>query len=309
MKLYHWIIPTKHNQFDPHTLRTTGTMVFLAIILLITPIYNALAIGKPQVLGYATNVTTSDVLKLSNQERIDNGLAPLVINQKLVSAASAKANDMFIKNYWAHNAPDGTTPWSFIDSSGYDFLVAGENLAKGFSISSGVVAGWMNSPTHKENVLNTNFKEVGYAVINGELLGEETTLVVAMYGAQNTPEPIAATQIVDTDNTPATTQNTGISAQKSTANQSTSTAIETGSKETMLQKTANTYSALNWGQKISLLLISIMTLLVIMKHTLIWRVQKRNLRHIWFKAHPIGQLLIIGISIAITLINGVGVVL
>jgi hypothetical protein len=97
---------------------------------------------------------------------------------------------MMLKNYWAHISPDGTTPWHFINDSGYAYSAAGENLAKDFNISSGVIAGWMGSPLNRDNVLNPTYQDVGYAVIDGSLVGSETTLVVAMYGS---PAQLAAT--------------------------------------------------------------------------------------------------------------------
>ena len=101
----------------------------------------------------------------------------------LTKAAALKADDMFSDNYWAHFAPDGTSPWYFYGKVGYSYTWAGENLARDFQTSAGVVAGWMASTAgHKENILNSNFTEVGVAVKNGVLQGEETTLVVQLFG-------------------------------------------------------------------------------------------------------------------------------
>lgn len=97
-------------------------------------------------------------------------------------AAAAKAKHMFLNNYWAHTAPDGTTPWDFINGAGYVYSVAGENLAKNFSNSQGVVGAWMNSSSHRENILRSQYADIGFAVVNGVLNGEETTLVVQMFG-------------------------------------------------------------------------------------------------------------------------------
>jgi hypothetical protein len=98
---------------------------------------------------------------------------------------------MFAKNYWAHNSPTGATPWDFIIGSGYHYTVAGENLAKNFSDSNAVVNAWMASPTHRANMIKPSYREVGFAVVNGTLNGEETTLVVQMFGAQASA-PVAA---------------------------------------------------------------------------------------------------------------------
>ncbi len=92
---------------------------------------------------------------------------------------------MFAKNYWAHNSPTGGTPWDFIIGAGYHYTVAGENLAKNFSDSQSVVNAWMASPTHRANMIKPGYKEIGFAVVNGTLNGEETTLVVQMFGASS----------------------------------------------------------------------------------------------------------------------------
>ena len=89
---------------------------------------------------------------------------------------------MFNKQYWAHTAPDGKEPWDFMSEAGYSYQVAGENLARDFSTTSAMVAAWMASPTHRANIMNGRYTEIGIAVINGTLEGVETTLVVQMFG-------------------------------------------------------------------------------------------------------------------------------
>jgi len=142
----------------------------------------------PDVLGYATNIQVERLLAETNAKRAEVNLTPLTLNGQLSLAASRKATDMFAKNYWAHVAPDGKTPWDFIVGSGYKYTVAGENLAKNFQDSTGVVNAWMASPSHRDNLLKGTYREVGFAVVNGKLLGEETTLVVQMFGTR--PRPV-----------------------------------------------------------------------------------------------------------------------
>ena len=122
---------------------------------------------SPQILGFATNIKVDELYSLLNQERQEAGLANLTRNSKLENAAKAKAQDMFNKNYWAHYAPDGsTTPWQFISASGYSYKYAGENLA---------------SSSHRANIVNGNYKDMGLVAINGVLQGEETTLIVNFF--------------------------------------------------------------------------------------------------------------------------------
>lgn len=91
---------------------------------------------------------------------------------------------MFAGQYWAHTSPTGRDPWSFIVESGYTYLFAGENLARDFGDSKGVVEAWMNSSSHKDNLLNSRYQDVGFAVVNGKYNGYETTLVVQMFGTK-----------------------------------------------------------------------------------------------------------------------------
>lgn len=156
--------------------------------------------AKPSVLGVSMDMNAQELLLLTNQKRQEQGLPPLIINSVLTQAAAEKASDMFAKNYWAHNAPDGTTPWVFFKQAGYNYSYAGENLARGFTSSSDVINAWMASPTHRANVLSGKYNEVGFAIKQGKLLGEDTVLVVEMFG--NTESPVA----MDTQPVPIASQ-------------------------------------------------------------------------------------------------------
>ena len=129
------------------------------------------------------------MFELTNAERAKYNIGALSYNQKLQDAAYKKAQNMFNGNYWAHYGPGGETPWDFIISSGYSYEFAGENLAKNFLSSQNVTDAWMNSETHKENILRKDFTEIGFAVVNGVLNGEQTTLVVQMFGKPSGGEP------------------------------------------------------------------------------------------------------------------------
>jgi hypothetical protein len=90
---------------------------------------------------------------------------------------------MFTENYWAHNSPSGNSPWVWFKQEGYNYMYAGENLARGFSNSKDTVDAWMASKMgHKENLLGSNYQEIGIAVEDGVLNGEKTTLVVQLFG-------------------------------------------------------------------------------------------------------------------------------
>lgn len=144
------------------------------------------------VLAYATEMNASGLLSSTNQKRADNETPSLKLNRKLSSAAQAKAKDMVERDYWSHNTPDGAEPWVFYEEAGYKYLKAGENLAYGFATSAETVTGWMNSPGHKANMLDSAFTEVGFGFANSSDFQDngEQTIVVAMYAK---PQTLAAT--------------------------------------------------------------------------------------------------------------------
>lgn len=134
-------------------------------------------------------VSASALISLANSSRTQAGLGSLSENSKLSSAAFAKANDMFQNQYFAHTSPEGKTPWTFISSSGYDYVYAGENLAIGYTDASELHAAWMNSPSHRDNIMNPNFREIGIASVDGVFEGAETTIVVQMFGSSDYTQP------------------------------------------------------------------------------------------------------------------------
>ncbi len=149
-----------------------------------------------RTLAYATNTTVSGLQQATNVQRSANGQVALTLSSKLNSAAQAKANDMVARNYWSHNTPDGQEPWIFIDATGYNYTKAGENLAYGFLDSDSTVNGWMNSPSHKANMLDGAFTDVGFGFANSSDFNNSgpETVVVAMYGrpqalGASSPEP------------------------------------------------------------------------------------------------------------------------
>lgn len=180
--LHHLFIPKEKNNYRAKALHHDFLTAYLILALIATFFFKQLGDTTGSVLGYATDINIPKLLELTNAERTKDGLTPLTYNDKLAKAAQEKANDMFAKNYWAHYGPGNETPWQFILSNGYDYEFAGENLAKNFLFSKGVVEAWMKSPTHRENIMRKEYTEIGFAVMNGTINGEETTLVVQMFG-------------------------------------------------------------------------------------------------------------------------------
>lgn len=187
-KIHHFFVPRHSNNFRAKLLHHDFLTIYLIFAITITLGINHIQNQTGSILGFATDITVTKLFELSNIERTKEALPPLKYNKKLAEAAQKKAEDMFKKDYWSHYGPSGETPWDFILSSGYQYEFAGENLAKNFLFSDGVVTAWMNSPTHRENILRQEYADVGFAIVNGALNGEETTLVVQMFGKPLYPE-------------------------------------------------------------------------------------------------------------------------
>ena len=183
--LEHFFLPRPSNNHRAKILHPKGITFVLSLLIVIQIGLIFISRVRPDVLGFATDISVERLLELTNQKRLENGISTLNLNQELSQAAAGKANDMFGNNYWAHVSPSGKTPWDFIIGAGYQYVYAGENLAKDFQDSSGVVNAWMDSASHRENLMQEKYKDVGFAIVNGKIDGEETTLVVQMFGTKS----------------------------------------------------------------------------------------------------------------------------
>lgn len=186
-------IPHEGNAFRPHFLhrknavQLVGVVLFFELILFILP---AIFFS-----GFIQSLNLSSVLPgvlttLTNSERLGANLPELTESEVLNLAATLKAEDMASKGYFAHTSPEGLSPWHWLDQVGYEYTYAGENLAVNFIDSADVTRAWMNSPTHKANIVGGAYTEVGTGIATGVYKGNETVFVAQMYG-----RPMAKSQI------------------------------------------------------------------------------------------------------------------
>ncbi|MEN8253348.1 MAG: CAP domain-containing protein [Patescibacteria group bacterium] len=182
--LKHFLHPQRSNNHRPKLLHPEAFFLLSLVIGSLIILLNALSSVSilSHILGFASSIAPSGVLSQTNIERKKLELKPLMINHELNAAALAKGQDMFNDQYWSHVAHDGKQPWDFMQENNYIYVVAGENLARDFSDTNGMVKAWMESPTHRANIINGKYTETGIAVIDGVLEGTETTLVVQMFG-------------------------------------------------------------------------------------------------------------------------------
>jgi len=168
----------------------SSSLLVISILLLAFQVFLSLTSKSGvKILGYASNIPVEEVVRLTNEKRAESGLSSLEYNSTLSAAAKAKGEDMLTKDYWAHVSPDGTEPWKFFTDVGYAYRYAGENLARDFSNASSAIEAWMASPTHKDNILSSKYKEIGIAVVEGDMNGVDTTIIVQLFGTKISQVP------------------------------------------------------------------------------------------------------------------------
>jgi hypothetical protein len=135
-------------------------------------------------LAQASEISPFVVIKLVNDARSAQGLAGLKENETLDKIATDKLNDMISHDYFAHTSPQGVNPWFWYEKNGYDYKYAGENLAINFLVAEDEQKAWMNSPTHRKNILNVNYQEIGVAVGAGKINGQTSIIAVQEFGSR-----------------------------------------------------------------------------------------------------------------------------
>lgn len=150
--------------------------------------------------AYASQITAGNVIDMVNQSRKTEGILPVSQNETLSQVAAEKLNDMVANNYFAHNSPSGLSPWFWFEKNGYDYKFAGENLAINFTTSEDQHRAWMASPTHRKNILNPKYHEIGVAVAAGEINGQTSIIAVQEFGTLMSAGDIPATKQTEEGN-------------------------------------------------------------------------------------------------------------
>ena len=191
-------IPHKNNDHKPHFLRGKNIRNVIIIVLFLE-IFTFLipTLSHINRTGGLAAVLPAVLADLTNQERQADKLAPLTVSPILNKAAEMKATDMATYGYFAHTSPTGKTPWYWLSLAGYDYQYAGENLAINFTDSKDVTTAWMNSPTHKANIIKGNYTEIGTGVATGIYQGKSAIFVAQVYAnpISKQAQPISTTTI------------------------------------------------------------------------------------------------------------------
>lgn len=266
-------------------------MVLFLILAIVQP-WQRLASRNAEVLAYATSMNAQELTSETNRRRAQAGLEGLSANKKLQKAAQAKAADMAERDYWSHETPEGNAPWEFINDADYSYKKAGENLAYGFNDAKDVIAGWMNSTSHRQNMLDQNYQEVGFGYVNTPNFEGKgpATIIVAMYG-----QPSGASDLVTASPAPSYSSAAGMQEQPNTLGISRVQAFTGG--------------ALPWASYLVAALIGAMSVFLLLKHG---RRLKQTLVHgeQFILHHPLLDVTLISlIVLGVILTRQVGVIL
>jgi len=190
LKLKDYLIASEANEYRPWITKPEALAVFCVVIW-------SLRIFVPATIGVAAGgIDPQDLMNKVNYERTQRYIPALIANDKLNSAASAKAHDMIERSYFAHVDPDGNYVWPRIEGAGYKpYSTLGENLAMDFTSAGAVVSAWMNSPTHRANIVNEKFEDQGMSTASGTFEpGHDTIMIVNLFGTLYRPKTTPAPQ-------------------------------------------------------------------------------------------------------------------
>ena len=148
-------------------------------------------------IAFASSINASDLINLTNEKRINAGLNALEPNHNLTEAAYNKATDIITNHYFAHTTPKGKPFYEWIEENDYYYLYAGENLAIDFKTNEATIEAWMASATHRANILNKNYKDIGLVTLRGNWDNRETIVVVQMFGSLLTDSPTVLGQALE----------------------------------------------------------------------------------------------------------------
>jgi uncharacterized protein YkwD len=179
-----FLIPNDRNNHKPFAIRTKTLITYFLIAVGVKVLVTGFLFATYPTPAQLSAIISSNVIELLNQSRVEENLPPLKNQPVLEKYAYQKAIDMVARNYFSHDTPEGKKPWHWINKNDYDYVFAGENLAMGFTTAEMVHEAFMNSPSHRKNIMNEKYQDVGIAVVHGEIEGKKTILLVQFFGTQ-----------------------------------------------------------------------------------------------------------------------------
>ena len=138
------------------------------------------------------NLSPSKIIEITNKKRFENGeLLAFKEDSKLNFSAEKKLQDMFIKQYFEHESPEGLSVGNLADEVSYEYITIGENLALGnFKDDEALVQAWMDSPGHRENILSNYYTEIGIATSEVSFEGRKVWMAVQHFALPKDACPV-----------------------------------------------------------------------------------------------------------------------
>lgn len=215
-----YFLPHERNGFRPHLFGVTSVAALAVVILILELGFIAQVKLVFPNTEFLASVLPGVLATLTNDARIAADVPTVTRSPKLDEAALLAAQDMAAKGYFAHVSPDGTTPWDWLNEVGYQYSFAGENLAVNFSDSNALQSAWMDSPTHRANIVKQEYTQVGFGTALGMYEGKQTTFVVEFFAtplatstAPNAPAPVQVATKAETAKSSATTTGAILAAE------------------------------------------------------------------------------------------------
>ncbi|MBU1131581.1 CAP domain-containing protein [Patescibacteria group bacterium] len=165
--------------------KKTKTILTALVIAIISGFFLLFLLTPNSAAKNFNEITASELITLTNQERILRRLPALAVNSQLTQAAKNKVIDLLDKQYFSHNSPEGKKFSAWVKEIDYQYAIVGENLAMGFGTSQQIIEAWMASEKHRQNILMQPYREIGIAVAKGKFNGKDTTVIVQYFGATN----------------------------------------------------------------------------------------------------------------------------
>lgn len=175
-------VPQEGNGNHPFILRREGILFLLAIAFFVQAFFLVQIFYVFRNADLFATVVSNVLIDRTNASRAGARVPLVAVSPILSEAAREKAEDMARVGYFAHTSPAGLTPWYWFKKVGYTYTRAGENLAINFVDSEDVVRAWLESPKHRENMLNRYYTEIGIGMARGLYNGQETMFIVQLFG-------------------------------------------------------------------------------------------------------------------------------
>lgn len=192
-KTRNFFLPHEDNNYHPYVLHGERLWFYATSAILVKLVVVVFVVLLPVAAWLTPDLMSQEskkIVNLTNDLRASLQLQPLQESTVLNQAAYNKAQDMLVQQYFAHLGPDGKRVSNWLKNAGYDYLMAGENLAIGFASADEVVEAWKNSPTHYANLVDPAWQDMGVGMISGVYNEVDTTLVAQFFGRPR-PVPVA----------------------------------------------------------------------------------------------------------------------